>query len=129
MNQPNKRIRDADVNGMPHKLQISLNNFCQDDVECTASIPNPNPVSTGLRLSYDDDEHNSSISSGGGNISSLPIIMCLDDNLRTEFDRQKEEFDNYIKIQVLAFTSDFFSLVLTYSFLFVCQKYFLWYEQ
>ncbi|PKU73390.1 E3 ubiquitin-protein ligase BOI [Dendrobium catenatum] len=99
LNQPNKRSRDADVIGMPHKLQISLNNFCQDDVDCTASIPNPNPVSTGLRLSYDDDEHNSSISSGSGNISSLPVIMCLDDNLRNEFDRQKEEFDNYIRIQ------------------------------
>lgn len=99
LNQPNKRSRDLDGIGMPHNLQISLNNFCQDDVDCTASIPNPNPVSTGLRLSYDDDEHNSSISSGGGNISSLPIIMCLDDNLRNEFDRQKDEFDNYIRIQ------------------------------
>jgi len=105
LNQPNKRSRDADVIGRSHKLQISLNNFCQDEVDCTASIPNTNPVSTGLRLSYDDDEHNSSITSASGNISSLPVAMFLDDNLRSEIDRQKEEFDNYIRIQVLVVCS------------------------
>lgn len=99
LNQPNKRSRDADVIGRSHKLQISLNNLCQDEVDCTASIPNTNPVSTGLRLSYDDDEHNSSITSASGNLSSLPVTMFLDDNLRSEIDRQKEEFDNYIRIQ------------------------------
>lgn len=98
-NQSNKRNRDADVIGRAHKLQISLNNICQDDADCAANNLNTNLVSTGLRLSYDDDEHNSSITSASGNISSLPVTMSLDDNLRSEIDRQKEEFDNYIKIQ------------------------------
>ncbi|KAJ6794102.1 putative BOI-related E3 ubiquitin-protein ligase 3 isoform X1 [Iris pallida] len=84
---------------MQHKLQISLSNFYQDEADRSASIPNPNAVSTGLRLSYDDDEHNSSVTTASGNMPSLPIIMSLGDNLRTEIERQKEEFDQYIRVQ------------------------------
>lgn len=85
------------------KLQISLNyNVCQDEADRSASIPNPNPVSTGLRLSYDDDERNSSVTSASGSMTGAPsIIYSLGDNVRTELDRQKEEFDQYMKIQVL----------------------------
>jgi len=85
---------------MQQKIQISLNNFYQGETDSSASIPNPNAVSTGLRLSYDDDEHNSSVTTASGRMPSLPVIMSLGDNLRTEIERQKEEFDHYIRIQV-----------------------------
>lgn len=107
MLRSNKRGRETEDIQRQQKLQISLNyNLCQDDADRTASIPNPNPVSTGLRLSYDDDEHNSSVTSASGSMTAASsIILSLGDNIRTELDRQKEEFDQYIKIQVLLLTA------------------------
>ncbi|OVA16974.1 zinc finger protein [Macleaya cordata] len=101
LSRPTKRSRDADDITRQQKLQISLNNnFFQEEADRSASIPNANPVSTGLRLSYDDDERNSSVTSASGNmVATLPVIMSLGDNLRTEMDRQKEEFDHYIRVQ------------------------------
>ena len=98
----NKRVREAEDLSRQQKLQISLNyNMCQDEVDRSASIPNHNPVSTGLRLSYDDDEHNSSVTSASGSMTATPsILLSLNDNIRSELERQKEEFDQYIKIQV-----------------------------
>lgn len=103
MIRPTKRSREMDDISRQQKLQISLNyNVCQDEVDRSASIPNPNPVSTGLRLSYDDDERNSSVTSASGSMTAAPsIIYSLGDNVRTELDRQKEEFDQYMKIQVI----------------------------
>lgn len=97
----NKRGREAEDFVRQQKLQISSScNIFQDEADRSASIPNPNPVSTGLRLSYDDDEHNSSVTSASGSMSAAPSIMlALGDNIRTVLDRQKEEFDRYIKIQ------------------------------
>lgn len=102
MLRPNKRGREPEEFSRPQKLQISLNsNFCHDEADRSASILNPNAVSTGLRLSYDDDEHNSSVTSASGSMTGAPpLIMSLGDNIRTELDRQKEEFDQFIKIQV-----------------------------
>ncbi|KAL6956120.1 RING-type E3 ubiquitin transferase [Sarracenia purpurea var. burkii] len=99
--QPNKRGREAENFLKQQKLQISLNhNTYQDEADRSASIPNQNPVSTGLRLSYDDDERNSSVTSASGSMNAAPpIILSLGDNIRTELDRQKEELDQYIKIQ------------------------------
>lgn len=99
--RPNKRVREADDLARQQKLQISLNyNLCQDEVDRSASIPNHNPVSTGLRLSYDDDEPNSSVTSASGSMTATPsVLMSLGDNIRSELERQKEEFDQYIKIQ------------------------------
>ncbi|KAI4328217.1 hypothetical protein L6164_020590 [Bauhinia variegata] len=101
MIRPNKRGREMEDISNQQKLQISLNyNVCQDDADRSASIPNPNPVSTGLRLSYDDDERNSSVTSASGSMATAPsIILSLGDNIRTELDRQKEELDQYIKLQ------------------------------
>ncbi|KAJ6323694.1 hypothetical protein OIU76_011061 [Salix suchowensis] len=97
----NKRGREAEDFVRQQKLQISSScNIFQDEADRSASILNPNPVSTGLRLSYDDDEHNSSVTSASGSMSAAPSIMlALGDNIRTVLDRQKEEFDRYIKIQ------------------------------
>ncbi|KAL2347330.1 hypothetical protein Fmac_001330 [Flemingia macrophylla] len=100
MVQPNKSSRDMeDIS--KQRLQISLNyNVHQDDADQLASIPNPNPVSTGLRLSYEDDEHNSSVSSASGSMTTTPsIILSLGDNIRAELDRQQEELDQYMKLQ------------------------------
>ncbi|XP_050208033.1 probable BOI-related E3 ubiquitin-protein ligase 2 isoform X2 [Mercurialis annua] len=101
MLRPNKRGREAEDFSRQQKLQISLNyNICQDEVDRSGSVPNPNAVSTGLRLSYDDDERNSSVTSASGSMTAPPsILMSLGENIKTELDRQKEEFDQYIKIQ------------------------------
>ncbi|XP_021635212.2 probable BOI-related E3 ubiquitin-protein ligase 2 isoform X2 [Hevea brasiliensis] len=101
MLRSNKRARETEDFSRQQKLQISLNyNIWQDEADRSASIPNPNPVSTGLRLSYDDDERNSSVTSASGSMTAAPsIILSLGDNFKTELDQQKEEFDQYIKIQ------------------------------
>ncbi|KAF5741078.1 BOI-related E3 ubiquitin-protein ligase 1-like isoform X1 [Tripterygium wilfordii] len=101
MIRPNKRIRETEDASMQHKLQISLNyDIHPEEADRSASIPNANPVSTGLRLSYDDEEHNSSVTSASGSMTATPsMILSLGHNVRTELDRQKEEFDQYIKIQ------------------------------
>lgn len=102
MLRPNKRGREAEDFNRQQKLQISLNYNIQDEADRSASMQNPNPVSTGLRLSYDDDERNSSVTTASGSMTAGPsIILSLGENIRSEFDRQKEEFDHYIKIQVL----------------------------
>ncbi|XP_061356993.1 probable BOI-related E3 ubiquitin-protein ligase 2 isoform X2 [Gastrolobium bilobum] len=101
MIQPNKRGKEMEDISKQQRLQISLNyNVYQDDADRSASIPNPNPVSTGLRLSYDDDERNSSVTSVSGSMTATPsVILSLSDNIKTEFDRQQEELDQYIKLQ------------------------------
>ncbi|KAL5537531.1 hypothetical protein UlMin_040260 [Ulmus minor] len=102
MIRPNKRSREMDDISRQQKLQISLNynNVCKDEVDRSASFPNANPVSTGLRLSYDDDERNSSVTSASGSMPAAPSVMyTLADHVRTELDRQKEEMDRFIKIQ------------------------------
>ncbi|CAL5396116.1 unnamed protein product [Camellia sinensis] len=98
---PNKRSREAENMSRRQKLQISLNySVCHDEADLSASIPNQNPVSTGLRLSYDDDERNSSVTSASGSMTAAqPIILSLGDNIRIELDQQKEELNQYIKIQ------------------------------
>jgi len=99
--QPNKLGRAAENISSQQHFDISLNyNAYLDESDRSASIPNQNPVSTGLRLSYDDDERNSSVTSGGGSmIAAPPTILSLGDNIRTELDLQKKELDRYIKVQ------------------------------
>lgn len=101
MFRPNKRGREAETISRQQRFQFSLNqNTGNDEADQVASIPIQNPVSTGLRLSYDDDERNSSLTSGSGSMAaSPPIILSLADNLRNELERQEEEFNHYIKIQ------------------------------
>lgn len=98
-----KRAKETDDTMMQQKLQISLNNIYQDEIERSVSIPNPNAVSTGLKLSYDDDDHNSSVTTASGSMSSLPVISSMGE-IRTEIESQKEEFDYFIRIQEEEFT-------------------------
>lgn len=99
----NKPECDVDKTPGQQKLQISQNHrtFC-DKYGLTAAIRGPDPVSTGLRLSYNDNKHNSSVSSASGSMTATQsIILSLDKSIGTELDHQNEEFDQYVKVQVL----------------------------
>ncbi|KAL0357915.1 UNVERIFIED_CONTAM: hypothetical protein Scaly_1477200, partial [Sesamum calycinum] len=91
----------AEFHANPQKLQISLNNRTfPDEADRKVSILNQNPVSTGLRLSYDDDERNSSITSGSGSLTAASsVFSSLSNDIRRELDQQKEEVDQFIKSQ------------------------------
>ncbi|KAM3202889.1 putative BOI-related E3 ubiquitin-protein ligase 3 [Capsicum annuum] len=97
----NKRGREAEDVSRQQKLHISLNhNLVHDDTEQPANVLAQNPVSTGLKLSYDDDKPNSSVTSASGSMNtSTSVIMSLGDNIKTEMERQKKEFDQYLKTQ------------------------------
>lgn len=100
MNPTIKRTREVDSFPEQQKFHVSLNNKCQDDVRQSGNLMNANPVSTGLRLSYEEDEPNSSITTASESMmAALPVIFSLGDNLKTEIDRQREELDNFIQVQ------------------------------
>lgn len=71
------------------------------------SILNPNHVSTGLRLSYEDEEHNnSSVTSASENLKAVPpVIAFAGNNLKIEIAHQNEEFEQFLKLQVITFSS------------------------
>ncbi|KAK9048358.1 hypothetical protein SSX86_032679 [Deinandra increscens subsp. villosa] len=96
-----KRQREVETNLMQKKLQISLNqNFYTEETDRPSTIPNPHHVSTGLKLSYDDEERNSSITSASGSMPAAPSIMSsFGDSFTTELDRQNEELERYIMLQ------------------------------
>ncbi|KAI8019304.1 putative BOI-related E3 ubiquitin-protein ligase 2 [Camellia lanceoleosa] len=100
-NRPIKRARKPEPNSRQQKLQISLNNnFCQDEAGHASRILDQNPVSTGLKLSYEEDERNSSITSASeGMKAALPGSFSLSNSLKIEIDRQEKEFDHYIRLQ------------------------------
>ncbi|KAI7758435.1 hypothetical protein M8C21_001273 [Ambrosia artemisiifolia] len=99
--RPVKRARDQGPVSTQQKLHMSLNNnFCQDDVGLTRNNMNANNVSTGLKLSYEEDERNSSVTCVNENIKALhPATCLLANSIKLEMDRQKELFDHYIKVQ------------------------------
>lgn len=102
MKRPMKRgMETTEPFSRQQKLQRSLNNnFFQDEGGLSGSILNPNPVSTGLKLSYEEDEHNSSVTSASESMTAaLPVLLSVGGNLKAEIDRQKEEFDHYIRVQ------------------------------
>lgn len=92
-------MRDAEaIPRQQQKLLFSLNNKpFPDEPEL-----NLNPVSTGLRLFYDDEERNSSITSGSGSLTAASsIFSSLGNDIKRELDQQKEELDHFIRTQVL----------------------------
>ncbi|CAN7098122.1 hypothetical protein BRARA_F00712 [Brassica rapa] len=102
MVRPNKRGREAESisNNISiqrqHQLQMSLNYNHSVQEEALKE----NLVSTGLRLSYDDEERNSSVTSASGSIvAASPFSQSLDDSLRIHLHRQKNELDQFLKIQ------------------------------
>ena len=82
------------------KLQMSLNDYHQQNADRLARVGNPSAVSTGLRLSYEDDEHNSSITSASGSMTSLPTTMSSVDDLMAELDKENREISYYLRLQV-----------------------------
>lgn len=80
-------------------LQMSLNYFPVENLDRLARIGNPSAVSTGLRLSYENNEH-TSITSGSGNMSSLPIMASFVDEVMAELDKENKEFNCYFGLQV-----------------------------
>lgn len=106
-----KRGRETEINNniqrQQQKLQISLNynnNYNNNNngvVLQQDEVPKQNLVSTGLRLSNDDDErNNSSVTSANGSFTT-PMFQSLSDNIRLDLDRQKDELDQFIKFRVL----------------------------
>ncbi|KAK9066473.1 hypothetical protein SSX86_013795 [Deinandra increscens subsp. villosa] len=70
------------------------------DVGLGRNNMNPNHVSTGLKLSYEEDERNSSVTSVNENLKALhPVTCSLTNSIKLEMDRQKEHLDRYIKVQ------------------------------
>ncbi|CAH2047699.1 unnamed protein product [Thlaspi arvense] len=93
--------REPEINNniqRQQKLQISLNYNYNNTSVVQDEVPKQNLVSTGLRLSYDEDERNSSVTSANGSITT-PIFQSLGDNIRLDLDRQKDELDQFIKFR------------------------------
>ncbi|KAK4437243.1 putative BOI-related E3 ubiquitin-protein ligase 3 [Sesamum alatum] len=100
-NRPINRVGEGETLSMQQKLHISLNNnFCQDEAGHIGTVLNPNPVSTGLKLSCEEEERNSSVTSACENMkNNLPAVLSLGNTIKMEIDRQTEEFGRYIKLQ------------------------------
>ncbi|OWM90499.1 E3 ubiquitin-protein ligase BOI-like isoform X1 [Punica granatum] len=98
--QPAKRFKEAEPISRQRNLINQSDKLFQHEAGNSGSIFNPQPVSTGLKLAYEEDEHNSSISSvSEGMTATLPTILSLNNNFKSEMDRQKEELDQYIRLQ------------------------------
>ncbi|KZV42547.1 hypothetical protein F511_36095 [Dorcoceras hygrometricum] len=78
----------------PNQLQLCVN------VDKKASVYDKNPVSTGLRLSYDDDERNSTVSSASGSIAiGSSMFSSLNVDIEREFDQSRKELEHYVRMQ------------------------------
>ncbi|XP_047969588.1 E3 ubiquitin-protein ligase BOI isoform X2 [Salvia hispanica] len=97
----NKCGRDAEAIPRQQKFPFSLSNkTSNDESERRASTLNLNPVSTGLRLSYDDEERNSSITSASGSLTAASSVFpYLSNDIKSELDQQKEELNHFIRTQ------------------------------
>lgn len=100
VNLPMKSGRGVSIFGQ-HQLPVTLHdNLCQEEAGQSRSMLKHIPVSTGLRLSYGEEEHNSSISSTvESKIVNLSSTLPRSDNLQTELVRQNDELDKYIRVQ------------------------------
>ncbi|KAK6117932.1 hypothetical protein DH2020_048337 [Rehmannia glutinosa] len=98
---PNRCVRDAEAIPSQQKIQFSLNNRTfHDEPDRKASILNLNPVSTGLRLSYDDDERNSSITSASGSLTAASsVFSALSNDIKRELDQQNKDLNHFIRTQ------------------------------
>ncbi|CAH8310014.1 unnamed protein product [Eruca vesicaria subsp. sativa] len=93
-----KRARETEIIQRQQKLQISLNYNYNNNSVVQDEAPKHNLVSTGLRLSYDNDERNSCVTSANGSVAT-PMFQSLGDSIKLDFDRQKDELDQFIKIR------------------------------
>lgn len=98
-----KRQREADdllTNSRQHILTVS--DFHPSHGSGTAGLPQTSSVSTGLRLTFEEDRLNSASSpstSGRGEVTSS-LYSVVSDDLGTQLGQQKEEIDVFFKAQV-----------------------------
>lgn len=107
-----KRARETETNHSiqrQQKLQSSLDYNYNNNSVAQDEAPKQNLVSTGLRLSYDNDERNSC---ANGSITT-PMFQSLGDTIRLDLDRQKEELDQFLKFQVLILS------VISYIYIYI----------
>lgn len=101
VDQQLKRSREVESISRQQKRRVSLkDNLHRDESGLPGCVLNPNPISTGLKLSCEEDEHNSSVSSACENVTCAIPVLSLGGNLKAEIDRQKAELDHYIRLQV-----------------------------
>ncbi|KAL0836559.1 hypothetical protein Bca101_088448 [Brassica carinata] len=129
-----KRARETETNHSiqrQQKLQSSLDYNYNNNSVAQDEAPKQNLVSTGLRLSYDNDERNSC---ANGSITT-PMFQSLGDTIRLDLDRQKEELDQFLKFQVLIlsvisyiyiYIYIYISNVYIYIYPMLLRLYFLW---
>lgn len=101
--QPAKRVNETEsISGQKKHQLSSSNNFSQYDACKSGIILNPNHVSIGLKLSCEEDEHNSSVTcTSESNTATLPVTLSLGDDLKAEINLQKGDLDQYIRLQVI----------------------------
>lgn len=101
--QLTKRVNEREsISGQKKHQLSSSNNLSQYDACRSGIILNPNHVSIGLKLSCEEDEHNSSITcTSESNAATLPALFSLGDDLKEEINLQKGDLDHYIRLQVI----------------------------
>lgn len=99
LNAPIKRSSELVEAATQNNLNISFNNLFRDETDRPRSIPQVNTVSTGLRLSYDDEEPHSSMTTASGSLASLSFTTPALDNLVPEVEHQIEEFGRFLRFQ------------------------------
>ncbi|KMT10605.1 hypothetical protein BVRB_5g117250 [Beta vulgaris subsp. vulgaris] len=100
VNLPEKIGRGTPIFSQHNFPVTSYDNICQNETGQARNTQKHIPVSTGLKLSYGEEDHNSSISSAGESVMvNLSSVLSHNDDLQTEFMRQTDEFDHYIRIQ------------------------------
>ncbi|KAH7856466.1 hypothetical protein Vadar_001683 [Vaccinium darrowii] len=98
-NRPIKRGRETEAISGQQKLQISSNNnFFQYETGLAGRILNQNPVSTGLRLSCEDDECNSSLTSPSEGVKAPFLEANIMKGIRELKQKQTMSFLNALDI-------------------------------
>ncbi|KAI7734486.1 hypothetical protein M8C21_030294 [Ambrosia artemisiifolia] len=99
--RPMKRVREVGQGFTQQKVQRSLNNLCHDDAGLARTTMNQDHVSTGLKLSYGEDERNSSITSVNESLGGLRPVTCSFNNSieLVDMDCQYKLLDHYVKVQ------------------------------
>uniref|UniRef100_A0A0D6R7A9 RING-type domain-containing protein n=1 Tax=Araucaria cunninghamii TaxID=56994 RepID=A0A0D6R7A9_ARACU len=91
---PRKRSRNQEV---LENSQISSIDFLQTQGNAQIALPQSNgAVSTGLRLSFDDEVLNSS---SNASLSDPRMLALLNEELNGELQRQQTEMDQFLRIQ------------------------------
>ncbi|EEF51987.1 probable BOI-related E3 ubiquitin-protein ligase 3 isoform X2 [Ricinus communis] len=98
--RPAKRGRESEIISEKQKHQISSDgNCCQFEAGQFGIILNPNPVSIGLKLSYEEEEHNASVTCASDNKAAVSPMLAIGISLKAEIDRQQQEFDHQVRLQ------------------------------